>query len=227
MATLNEAGTELAQFAREVAEDSIAASGDLMDGAFAEALEWDAALAREHPTFDDVLAIAIDLSAGLADLLDEARDQDNPSETVARAMGAVNRLHLLVLDLEDAKPVRRNAEEAMGLFRPWTMRALAEYAGKVCAEWDANEDDREDRINPDEPIVMAVPDPEWDGDPGSYDDDDEGNPYYAYYHVESYGGGSDIDDDGCECGHDGLHLTGMEIDQSVFLFNGRRIGKGA
>ena len=114
-------------------------------------------------------------------------------------------------------------------FQPITARLLAEYLGKIVKDWDKYTNDRDQRINPDEPIVLMVPNPEWDGDPGSYcdEEDDAGNARYSYFHVESYGGGGDVDSEGADCGHDGLHLSGMEIDQQQFLFTGRRLGKDA
>jgi hypothetical protein len=81
-------------------------------------------------------------------------------------------------------------------------------------------------INPDEPIVLSVPNPEWEqGEEGPYGDSDDGEPMHVYFHVESHGGGGDTDEDGNECGHNGASFTGMEIDGRKFLCTGRRLSK--
>lgn len=123
----------------------------------------------------------------------------------------------------------RNLENDMSLFRPITSRLLAEYLTRACREWDSMAEDRDQRVNPDEPIVLSVPNPEWDGDRENYCDeqDDEGNERNQYFHVESYGSGAELDNEGVDCGHDGLLLTGMEICQEQFSFTGRRLGKDA
>ena len=33
-----------------------------------------------------------------------------------------------------------------------------------------------------------------------------------------------MDEDGNECGHDGATISGMEIEQPAFFYNGRRAG---
>ena len=67
--------------------------------------------------------------------------------------------------------------------------------------------------------------PEWNGpgEAGPYGEDDEGEPTHIAFHVMCHGGGGDTDDDGTECGHDGVQLTGQEIDGAEFLCNGRRL----
>jgi hypothetical protein len=114
------------------------------------------------------------------------------------------------------------------LWKPQTARDLAEFFTRICAMWDATpEHSRADMIDPNEPVVMCTPNPEWNGDDAQkYDDDDEGEPYYNAYHVGSHGGGGDVDEDGEDCGHMGAQLTGQEIDQRVFLSNGRRLSRG-
>lgn len=116
----------------------------------------------------------------------------------------------------------------MSIWRPQTARALAEFSGRICRAWDtATEAERAERhmINPDEPIVLRVPNPDWNGpgEAGPYGEDDEGEPTHVCLHVESIGGGGDFVD-GEECGHDGAQITGMEIDVREFLSNGRRLG---
>lgn len=110
-------------------------------------------------------------------------------------------------------------------FEPQTIRSIQEFVNRITSMWDeASDDDRDGMINPDEPIVLRVPNPEWsEGEDGPYEADDEGNETHLHYHVESHGGGGDTDDDGNECGHDGGMLTGMEIDYNKYLSNGRRV----
>ena len=106
-------------------------------------------------------------------------------------------------------------------FNPQTARDLAEFFQRICATWDTlTPDDRNsgDFINPDEPVVLTVPNPDYDED----EDDDDGSGSELHFHVESHGGGADIDNDGTDCGHDGAAIGGMEIDQRQFLYNGRR-----
>ena len=105
----------------------------------------------------------------------------------------------------------------MGIFNPITERALAETISERIRIWESLTDEQRasgDYINPDEPIVLAVPNPENELD----EDEDE----YLYYHVQSMGGGMDIDEDGNDCGHEGFQLTGMSIELSEFFYNGRR-----
>ena len=112
-------------------------------------------------------------------------------------------------------------------FQPQTLRSIQEFVNRAIEKWDATPaDEREDMINPDEPIVLRVPNPEWQqGEDGPYEPDDEGNDTHLCFHVESHGGGGDVDEDGNECGHDGASLTGMEIDGRKFLYTGRRLSK--
>ena len=114
----------------------------------------------------------------------------------------------------------------MSIWRPQDARTLAEYFTKVCELWDKTpKSKRGGLINPDEPVVLSVPNPEWDGpgEAGPYGEDDEGEPTHVAFHVMCHGGGGDTDDDGTECGHDGIQLTGQEIDGREFLSNGRRL----
>lgn len=115
------------------------------------------------------------------------------------------------------------------MFRPQTGRELAEFFSAICKKWDdltPEEKAEGGWINPDEPVVLSVPNPECEeGEDGPYMPDDEGNDWRLYYHVESHGGGADQDEDGNECGHDGAHIGGMEIEQPKYLYNGRRYEK--
>jgi hypothetical protein len=112
-------------------------------------------------------------------------------------------------------------------FQPQTLRSIQEFVNRTIKWWDetpADERERMNMINPDEPIVLSVPNPEWyEGEEGPYGDSDDGEPRHIYFHVESHGGGGDVDGDGNECGHDGASLTGMEIDGRNFLCTGRRL----
>lgn len=113
----------------------------------------------------------------------------------------------------------------MGYWLPQDARRLAEFFTKVCTDWDkASAERRKELINPDEPVVLRVPNPEWSGhgEAGPYGEDDEGEPTHICFHVECIGGGGDTDEDGEECGHDGAQITGQEIDGRGFLCNGRR-----
>ena len=110
----------------------------------------------------------------------------------------------------------------MGYWIPQNARALAEFFSRICKSWDAaTEAERAERhmINPDEPVVLRVPNPDWDG---PYGEDDEGEPTHICFHVECIGGGGDVED-GEECGHEGAQITGQEIDGREFLCNGRRL----
>ena len=113
----------------------------------------------------------------------------------------------------------------MGYWKPQTARQLAEFFTRVCNGWDRADDvRRKELINPDEPVVLRVPNPDWDGpgEAGPYGEDDYGEPTHICFHVESIGGGGDIDEDDEECGHDGAQITGIKIDGRHFLSNGRR-----
>lgn len=116
----------------------------------------------------------------------------------------------------------------MSLWKPQTLRSIQDFVNRAVKTWDAaSEGDKASGalIDPDEPIVLRVPNPDWEeGEDGPYAPDDFGNDTHICFHVESHGGGGDTDDDGQECGHDGAMLTGMEIGHG-FLGNGRRMQK--
>lgn len=116
----------------------------------------------------------------------------------------------------------------MGFFKPQNGRSLAKFFSEMCKKWDAltpEERASGEYINPDEPVVLHVPNPEWEeGEDGPYAADDNGNEREIYYHVQSHGGGDDMDESGNECGHDGASIGGMEIEQPKFFYNGRRAG---
>lgn len=105
----------------------------------------------------------------------------------------------------------------MSTFQPFTARSIEKHLRRTRELWDAADpEDRTGMINPDEPVVLSVPNPDYDEE---YDEESE---EYFHFHVMSVGGGGDVDEDGVECGHDGFALSGMNIDESQFLFNGRR-----
>jgi hypothetical protein len=113
------------------------------------------------------------------------------------------------------------------MFRPFTMIELAEEITKALRNFENLSDDQRasgDFIDPDEPIVLQVPNPQFDEhDAKPLDSEDSyGNSRYLYYHVMSCGGGGDTDDNGEECGHDGFEMSGMRINGREFLANGRR-----
>ena len=112
-------------------------------------------------------------------------------------------------------------------FKPQSMRSIQEFVNNSVRMWDTaskSEKASGNLINPDEPIVLRVPNPEWqEGENGPYEADDEGNETHLCYHIQSHGGGGDVDDEGNECGHDGGMFTGMEMDYEKFLSNGRRL----
>lgn len=117
------------------------------------------------------------------------------------------------------------------IFRPFTARNLEKYLADIRKRFDAlPEPERAGFINPDEPVVLTVPNPEYEGDISECDDDedddwDDASEKYLHFHIMSIGGGGDVDEDGNECGHDGLSISGMEIDINEFLHNGRRVKK--
>lgn len=117
----------------------------------------------------------------------------------------------------------------MSFFRPQSIRSLQKFVNTTIQIWDElSEEEKKsgEWINPDEPIVLRVPNPEWEqGEDGPYAPDDDGNETHICFHVQSHGGGGDTDDCGEECGHDGGMLTGMEMDRSIFDYNGRRLKK--
>ena len=115
----------------------------------------------------------------------------------------------------------------MGFFKPQSCRYINETLTKIIKRWDeASEKERayNDFINPDEPIVLMVPNPAWEGDADTdYGEDENGEEKYLCYHVMSHGGGADRDEDDEEIGHAGFQLTGMEMNYDEFLSNGRRV----
>lgn len=109
----------------------------------------------------------------------------------------------------------------MGFFKPHSARQIHKFLEERLEMWDGLTEEQKasgEYINPDEPIVLSVPNP----DPDMDDDDDDCN---LYFHIMSIGGGGDVDEDGTECGHEGVHVDGMEIDQQEYLYNGRRFKK--
>lgn len=112
-------------------------------------------------------------------------------------------------------------------FEPQTIRSIQDFVNRTVKNWDSMTKEMQatgDFISPDEPIVLRVPNPAWEeGEDGPYEADDEGNETHLCFHIESHGGGGDIDDDGNECGHDGGAFSGMEIDGRKFLSSGRRL----
>jgi hypothetical protein len=106
----------------------------------------------------------------------------------------------------------------MGFFKPLTGRQVAEYANSICQKWDSltpEEKASGEYIDPDEPVVIAVPNPQWKGTDDCYNDDEQGNKWLLHFHMQSYGGGDDMDDDGNECGHDGAEIVCMAMEQST------------
>lgn len=110
-------------------------------------------------------------------------------------------------------------------WQPQTIRSIQDFVNRIVENWDKSPaGERDGMIDPDEPIVLRVPNPEWsEGEDGPYEADDDGNETHIHFHVESHGGGGDMDDEGNECGHDGATFTGMEIEHDKFLSNGRRL----
>jgi len=41
--------------------------------------------------------------------------------------------------------------------------------------------------------------------------------WQLHFHLQSYGGGDDMDDDGNEYGQDGAEIVGMAMEQSIFV----------
>lgn len=114
----------------------------------------------------------------------------------------------------------------MGFFQPMTSRHLAEFFADLCSNWkkmDARQRASGAWINPDQPVVLRVPNPYWEGqdEDGDGSDDAFGNPQWLLFHVESYGGGGDKDESGQDVGHQGAELCGMVINTMRFLSNGR------
>lgn len=115
-------------------------------------------------------------------------------------------------------------------FQPQSIRSIQEFVNRCVTQWDglsATEKASGDYINPDEPIVLRVPNPDWEeGHDGPYEADDEGNETHICFHVISHGGGGDMID-GEECGHDGACLTGMEMGEGFSVTGRRRKEKNA
>lgn len=107
-------------------------------------------------------------------------------------------------------------------WQPQTLRSIQEFVNRTVRNWDSTiPEERGELINPDEPIVLRVPNPEWEeGEDGPYEADDYGNETHICFHIESHGGGGDMID-GEECGHDGANFTGMEMGEG-FSITGRR-----
>lgn len=102
------------------------------------------------------------------------------------------------------------------MFRAWTLRELVKEAQKTIDKWEAMDEETKASgmfIDPDEPVVLCVPNPECDTDSIELLDteDDDGNDRHLYFHVLSCGGGGDTDEDGNEIGHDGFAIDGMAI----------------
>jgi len=112
-------------------------------------------------------------------------------------------------------------------WQPQTLRNIYQFVKNATERWDnltPAEKASGDYINPDEPIVLRVPNPAWEeGEDGPYMPDDDGNETHLFFHVQSHGGGGDMDDQGNECGHEGAAFTGMEMDRRKFDYNGRRL----
>lgn len=112
----------------------------------------------------------------------------------------------------------------MSFFQPQNARDLHAFLSKVIANWEKSDpDDRGDRINPDEPVVISTPNPKWEGDDGEYGQDEYREDRVLHFHVMSIGGGEAVDEEGNECGHNGAQFSGMEVDYEKFLSNGRRL----
>lgn len=115
----------------------------------------------------------------------------------------------------------------MSFFQPQSLRSIYQFVRNATERWDKltpEERASGNYINPDEPIVLRVPNPEWEqGEDGPYETDDDGNEPFLFFHVESHGGGGDVDDAGLDCGHDGAAFTGMEMNRRIFDLNGRRL----
>ena len=114
-------------------------------------------------------------------------------------------------------------------FKEQTARDVFKALKKTIETWDSlTPEDLEHGcyINPDEPLVLSVPNPEYDpdDDPDGEGQDSFGNYDHIYYHVESIGGGYD-EEDGEPTGHDGFQISGYEMDWDNFLYQGRRRSK--
>lgn len=104
-------------------------------------------------------------------------------------------------------------------FNPWSARSIHRLLTEILNRYATLSDEQRnsgEHIDPDQPIVLRVPNPEYDGDLH------EPEEKYLFFHIQSIGGGGQEDEDGTEIGHAGIELGGMEIDDTEFLFNGRR-----
>lgn len=115
-------------------------------------------------------------------------------------------------------------------FKEQTARDVFGHLKKTIEIWDnLTSEDKEHGcyINPDEPLVLAVPNPEYDAEQDEDDcgQDDNGEYERIFYHVESIGGGYDEDEDGVQTGHEGFQISGFEMDYYKFLYQGRRRDK--
>ena len=115
-------------------------------------------------------------------------------------------------------------------FKEQTARDVFECLKQIIENWDSLFEEEKQHgcyVNPDEPLVLSVPNPEYDEDedPENCGQDDMGEFERIYYHVESIGGGYDEDEDGEQVGHEGFQIIGFEMDYDKFLYQGRRRGK--
>jgi hypothetical protein len=109
----------------------------------------------------------------------------------------------------------------MSFFQPHSARQIAEQINRIVGIWDglsAAKKATGQYINPDEPLVLSTKNPDV-----QFDDDADDDYRYNYFHVQSIGGGGETDEDGNECGHDGMQLDAMDIEPLKFLYNGRRV----
>ena len=115
-------------------------------------------------------------------------------------------------------------------FKEQTARQIFDCLKKTIETWDSlTPADKANGcyIDPDEPLVISVPNPEYDpsDDEEGEGQDSMGEYDHIYYHVESIGGGYDEDEDGEPNGHDGFQISGYEMDWDKFLYQGRRRSK--
>ena len=109
----------------------------------------------------------------------------------------------------------------MSFFQPHSARQIAEQINRIVGIWDglsAAKKATGQYINPDEPLVLSTKNPDV-----QFDDDADDDYRYNYFHVQSIGGGGETDEDGNECGHDGMQLDAMDIEPLKFLYHGRRV----
>ena len=108
----------------------------------------------------------------------------------------------------------------MTFFQPHSARQIAEQINRIIGIWDAlsaGEKATGNFINPDDPMVLVCKNPDV-----HFDDDGDDEDRYNYFHVMSIGGGGETDEDGNECGHNGMQLEAMDIEQPKYFYNGRR-----